>query len=507
MNKRMSRNEPHEKHPKGNMNPVLRGIMIAFLAYSARGSGEPPHHDAGAISKAGEAIQSEAAIAAADPNRPFYHFVPEARWMNDPNGCFFADGWYHVFYQFNPYGNQWGHMHWGHARSRDNVTWERLPVAIWPDTAKGEHHCFSGSAVRDGNGNWQLWYTSVTGTGPDFSVPARFNGQVMLKAMDKDFIKWGKTTDDPVRKPTLPDNIDGYAWDNYLRDPSFFKAGGRTFMLLGITGTDSVGGNVAPIYEARNKALTEWAYRGRMTDCAWDCPQMIPFGEKWMYVMTHDPAPQWFVGTFDPTTAKFAKEVGGRLDRSAEYKTVSFATDDRGRHIVYSWIHPTKGNGWANCFALPRVISLGEDGQPVQAPVPELRKLRGEGVSVKGIAGTKVLDIKGDMIEIQAVFENADKGTCGLRVRRSDDGLRALEIRCRGGGLDVFGTQVPGVFDGGKKTVSLHVFLDKSIIEVFVNGGRQTVARVMAAPDTDLGIEAFTDGSCAVDVWKLKSIW
>lgn len=90
---------------------------------------------------------------------------------------------------------------------------------------------------------------------------------------------------------------------------------------------------------------------------------------------------------------------------------------------LYAWIHPTKrAKGWNNCFALPRVLTLGDDGQPVQAPVPELAKLRGEHVGVKDLTGTKVLDIKGDTIEIHAVFEDVEKGNSGLKVRRSDDG-------------------------------------------------------------------------------------
>jgi beta-fructofuranosidase len=488
-------------------NGALAGIVLAAAAL-APATAETLHHDAEAIRKAHEAIKQEASVAQADPTRPVYHFVPEARWMNDPNGCFFAGGWFHVFYQLNPYGNEWGHMHWGHARSRDNVTWERLPVAVWPSTEKGEHHCYSGSVVRDGEGNWQLWYTSVTGRGEDFKNPAKFNGQVMLKPLDSDFIRWGKATDDPVKAPNLPNGIDGYGWNNYLRDPTFFKAHGRTFMLLGITGSAEVGGDVAPIYEAKDSTLTAWTYRGRMTDYAWDCPQMIPFGSKWMYVMTRDPAPQWFLGTFDPETARFTKETGGRLDGSAEFKTISFATDDRGRHIVYAWIHPTKqAKGWNNCFALPRVLTLGDDGQPVQAPVPELAKLRGEHVGVKDLTGSKVLDIKGDTLEIKAVFSNVDKGSCGLKVRRADDGSRALEIRVTPGGVDVFGTHLEARPEGEQKAISVHVFLDKSIIEVFVNGGRQTVARVMYPPAEDLGVEAFSAGSAAVDVWRMKSIW
>ena len=189
------------------------------------------------LSVARAGVEREMAVAASDPHRPVYHFLPEARWINDPNGAFYADGWYHVFYQHNPYGNKWGHIHWGHARSRDNVTWERLPIAVWPSVEKGEDHCYSGCAVRDGNGELQLWYTSVSkprakdkGKGKLAWV---FNGQVMLKPMDKDYIKWGKTTVDPVNAPTLPNNIDGYGWNAYIRDPAFFQCRRPYFHAVG----------------------------------------------------------------------------------------------------------------------------------------------------------------------------------------------------------------------------------------------------------------------------------
>ena len=501
------------------MTPVvfvlLAGLMLPGVA-SAATPAETLHHDADAIRKAQEGVEKWASVAATDPNRPIYHFLPESHWVNDPNGAFYENGWYHVLYQHNPYGHFWGHMHWGHARSRDNVTWERLPVALWPSTEKGEDHCYSGSMVRDGDGNLQLWYTSVS------SVRAKdkdkgglawvFNGQVMLKPMDKDFIKWGKTTDDPVNKPNLPNNIDGFAWNTYIRDPAFFKSEGRTFMLLGITGTKESGGHVAPIYEAKNKKLTEWTYRGTMCNYARDCPQMIPFknsaGEqKWMYVMSQGAPPRYYVGTFDPETAKFTKETEGRLDYAGNYNTISFSTDNKNRHIVYSWINGTKGNKWNNCLAIPRVVTLGEDGHPVQTPVPGMAKLRGKHVRVKDITGTKVLDAKGDTVEINVVFENADQGPCGLRVRRSEDGKRAMEIRYQNGNVSILGSHVRVKPEGEKKTLTLQVFLDKAIMEVFINGGRKTITLVTYPELEDLGIEVFTDDKASVDVWQLKSIW
>jgi hypothetical protein len=112
---------------------TLSGIALTVLQVELRGEGAL-NHDAAAIAKAREGMEKAIPIAKNDPNRPVYHLLPEAQWMNDPNGAFFADGWFHVFYQHNPYDNGWGHMHWGHARSRDNVIWERLPVGVWPST-------------------------------------------------------------------------------------------------------------------------------------------------------------------------------------------------------------------------------------------------------------------------------------------------------------------------------------------------------------------------------------
>jgi beta-fructofuranosidase len=99
--------------------------------------------------------------AEADPTRPVYHFRPPAYWMNDPNGPIYHKGYYHMFYQHNPYGDQWGNMHWGHARSRDLVRWEHLPIALWPSKEVGEEHVFSGCALINNQGQPMIFYTSI----------------------------------------------------------------------------------------------------------------------------------------------------------------------------------------------------------------------------------------------------------------------------------------------------------------------------------------------------------
>ena len=76
--------------------------------------------------------------------KPEWHYRPEHNWINDPNGLVFHEGWYHMFYQYNPNGDEWGDIHWGHAVSTDLMHWENRPVAMAPAEEKGEIHCFSG---------------------------------------------------------------------------------------------------------------------------------------------------------------------------------------------------------------------------------------------------------------------------------------------------------------------------------------------------------------------------
>lgn len=114
-----------------------------------------------------DAMAARAAEADADPARPVYHFRPPSGWMNDVNGPLLHQGYYHIFYQLNPYrtDGRYG-THWGHARSRDLVHWEHLPLAVWPSTELGESSCYSGTAGFDANGRPIILYTSTKRWGP-----------------------------------------------------------------------------------------------------------------------------------------------------------------------------------------------------------------------------------------------------------------------------------------------------------------------------------------------------
>src|SRR5262249_38353178 len=149
-----------------------------------------------------------------------------------------------------------------------------------------------------------------------------------------------------------------------------------------------------------------------------------------------------------------------------------------------------------------------------QEPAPELSKLRRKDGPVTNhtLADTaRVLDgVDGDVLEIRAEFEPWEAKALGLRVRRSGGGKQAVTIRFDGQELDVAGTKTPFSFQAGEKTLRLHVFLDKSVLEVYAND-RACVTRVIRGGKDDLGVEAFATGGMArlnaLESWRLGSIW
>ena len=200
-----------------------------------------------AIQKAMHSVLEAVATAKQDPERPVYHFRPPANWMNDPNGTIFYKGYYHVFYQHNPYGDQWGHMHWGHTRSMDLVYWEHLPIALAPSLDQGEDHCFSGCAWVNPKDELMLFYTSVSAR-----ENARPHEQWAALPLDDELINWEKHEGNPILTLKTHGGPElGGSW----RDPFLVEEQGRTFMVIGADTEDRA---VIPIYEARNAELTEW---------------------------------------------------------------------------------------------------------------------------------------------------------------------------------------------------------------------------------------------------------
>jgi beta-fructofuranosidase len=312
-------------------------------------------------------------------------------------------------------------------------------------------------------------------------------------------------------------------------DPFVFRAQGRAFMVVGVNLKKQV---TLPIWEAQDDELVSWEYRGlllqapktRLEDM--ECPNFFPLGDKWVLLCSPGGMVRYFIGTFDPDSASFQVEKEGIVDYSVGepfpdaltrglYAT-NILVDDKDRTIMFGWVSGFKlGRGWNGCLALPRVLSIGRDGYLRQEPVPELQELREQHIRLDSLnlsnGGHVLEEPGGETLEILAVFEPGDAEAIGLKMRRSDDGREAITISYDGRTLDVAGSAVPFKLAGDEKQLTLHVFLDKTVMEVFANGGRECVTKVIYSPEQDLGLELFATGGQAMvrslDIWHIKPIW
>ncbi|RKY08440.1 MAG: hypothetical protein DRP66_04535 [Planctomycetota bacterium] len=492
-------------------------LISATLAVSVYGQTDDANKEYHA--KAMAAVKAAIPQAEKDPTRPVYHFRPPAQWMNDICGAIYYKGWYHIFYQYNPFsGDRWGEDYslWGHARSADLVGWEDLPWALLPMKDRGERRCNSGCVALDGDGRPMIFYTFV---------PARKDATRLGKRehwgavpLDDDLIRWRRVKNEPLMAAGMngvPDSVNG-GWS----DPFVFRSNGRTFVTF-----KSCKGLVC---EAQNKELTRWKYAGRMDGVDGECPNFFTLAGKWVLLRSTRP-PTYVVGDFDSETIAFHMSgAAGVLDygfgknppkdRSwtrGLYATNVFADAD-GRRVMLGWVCGFKpGRGWNGCMSLPRILTLDKDRRLIQTPAPELKQLRGRHLRIENLNianESKIIDgARGDTLEIIAEFIGADAAAFGLKVRCSADGQDAVTLKYADGILNVAGTEAPIERREDRKTLKLHIFLDKSVMEVFIDEGRMSVTRVNYPGQKDLGVAAFSEnGDVALkslDIWQMRPIW
>ncbi len=460
------------------------------------------------LAKAEASVKAAAAKVKNDPNRPIYHLQPPAYWNNDPNGPLFYKGYYHLFYQFNPYGDDWGNMHWGHFRSKNLVHWEHQPIALWPSKSQGEDHVFSGCAAITKKGQPMLIYTSIGKRLPE---------QWAAIPEDDSLVKWKKHPANPILTEKLHGDRKIYEW----RDPFVFESEGRTYMVCGGNLNDNKGGQaVVNVYRAENDDLTQWKYLGVLFTHPdkevrnIECPLFFPLDGKWVLIVSQGRPVQYFVGELDTKTMRFKAQKRGVMDYGSYYAPNCMADKD-GRRILWGWVQDfPKGKGWNGCMTVPRWIRTASDGLTlIQRPIPELEKLHGEGRTDDNfsLSEEKVLKyVKGDALEIVPGLVRDTAEEIGLKLRRSTDGKKAVTISYNGKTLNVAGMEVP-LSRRPEQILSLHILMDRSVLEVYADEGRICITRLVDAAPEDLGVSVYARGGKAkvewLRTWQMKSIW
>jgi sucrose-6-phosphate hydrolase SacC (GH32 family) len=469
------------------MNP-LRELesAVADPARAKQPAVQPSEAMAGTdFLRAMSAVREAIPLAEADPERPVYHFRPPANWTNDPNAPFYYRGWHHLFYQLNPFETRIGNQHWGHARSRDLVNWDHLPIAICPSPDRGETAIFSGGSAFASDGRPRLIYTSIGQREPE---------QWMALPQDEELFTWNKYAHNPVVSQAVHKSGPIAQW----RDPFLFKKEGSTYMVCG--GGTSTGRAQVQLYRAANGDFTEWVHLGPIFQTLdrdvrnFECPNLFPLDGKWVLVVSPNRVCEYWVGDLDIEKMKFEPSAHGILDPGDSYAS-NISVDPEGRTILWLWgrTNTPEGKGWNGVMTLPRVLSLDAEGYLRQNPIRETETLRepirtfpernpGSSAAIEGVAT--------DCAEIEAVF--AGDGTFGLELRRSAEGKAGIVVSVQTGSRGAYlNVGDKRAFLGYSDRYKLRVFLDKRCMEVFANDGAAAIYMWLDAPVTAKGIGAF----------------
>ncbi|TKR26640.1 glycoside hydrolase family 32 protein [Cellulomonas hominis] len=446
--------------------------------------------------------------------RPQAHFTARDTWLNDPNGLVFHDGVWHLFFQNNPSGSTWGNISWGHAVSRDLVSWTELPVAI---AATSEEMVFSGSAVVDAHntsglaGAGETALVAVyTSSYTAHSERPGIQAQSLAYSVD-DGATWHRYAGNPV--------LD--IGSGEFRDPKVFWHGGDDgrWIMVAVEATE----HRVAIYSSPN--LVDWSLESRFgpahaTGGVWECPDLFPLRvrgtdeEKWVLVVSLNPGgiaggsgTQYFVGDFDGTafTPDRVVEDGGIedydwLDHGPDYYAgVSFSGAPGGRRVTIAWAsnwayaNSTPTEPWRSAMSLARSLDLVRcaDGRlrVAQSPVLPSPDDLPDGVLVHRLV---VPTRPGERSEIALT---AGDPASAERVQIVLDGSsRTLTCDRTAGGDTGFHADFPGSFQAplqGAQLTDLTIVVDGCVVEVYADGGLATVTMLVfpSAPLTEVSLE------------------
>jgi len=476
---------------------------------------------------------------AADPYRPIYHYVNPEGSLNDPNGLCFWQGRWHLFYQAYPPEDT--RQHWGHAVSDDLIHWEDLPYAIYPYP---EDKCFSGSALAEDDRVIAIYHGIAAGT-------------MVATATDPLLLNWDKLTGQaviPLAKPgdpPLPYNI---------FDPCIWKHDGVYYALTaGMHHNAPSGKKTRANFLHRSTDLATWEYLhpfvendlySRVGDDG-ACPYFWPLGDRHILLhFSHMNGGKYLLGDYDTDRQKFVVTQGGDFNfgpyAPGGVHAPSACPDDTGGVIAIFNMNPGKPTrGWNQIMTLPRRLTLLDHDQLGMEPAGDLASLHSdhrhlENLTLPANENVLLAGVQGNALEIDATFALGGAPLLELDVLCSPDGeerTRILFYRDRGYRSREFGRNEPQgsllsidtscsslhpdisprapetapVILAPDEPLRLRIFIDRSVVEVFVNGKQCAAVRVYPSRPDSIGVSLRSRGQdtilTSLDAWQMASIY
>ena len=482
-----------------------------------------------------------------DPYRPIYHYVnPEGR-LNDPNGLCFWKGKWHLFYQAYP--PEYPRQHWGHAVSDDLIHWKDLPLAIYPGP---ERACFSGSTLVDDDRVIAFYHGTEVGS-------------MAAVSSDPLLLNWEKVTGKaviPISDPT------GFPLPYSVYDPCIWKMDGIYYALLAGRVDEGPGNKPIPdAYLFRSKDLENWQYMHSFVEGDkftligddYACPYFWPIGDRYILPFySHMSGGQYLLGDHDTDRQKFVVTNHGNFNFGPSgpsgVHAPSATPDGEGGVIIIFNMNPgMPTKGWNQIMTLPRKLTLIEGDEIGQEPAGNIESLRLDHMSISPMtlpANKEIVmqGIEGNAMEVVAEIDPGDAQMIELKVFRSPKNEEYTTISIfpnRGYSQGRNYWNVPGktqkrrprpylvsletahasvlpeaqsrapetapVLILPEEKIKLRIFIDKSVVEVFINGRQCVAARVYPGLKNSLGVSMQSRGSScellSLDAWQMDNIY
>ncbi len=477
-----------------------------------------------------------------DIQRPEFHGLPATNWTNEPHGLVYFNGKYHIFFQKNANGPYWGKLHWGHLTSDDLLNWKEEKIALSNDRNYDVKGDWSGCVFTDDvltGGKPNIFYTGV-----DY-VKASIN---QAEPLADDLIGWEKDS----RNPIIPSRPAGLSDD--FRDPCVFKSNGNFFMIVGT----SKNGKGAAVLEKYDSVTKTWGNDGTIfyqaTNTAygffWEMPVVVAMPEgNWMLLVTTLGGKEgvetlYWVGTmnndgtFNPYS-ETPKEVELGTMGSNGYGLLSPSVMQKDGKTIAIGIVPdklpsynNKQLGWAHLYSLPREWSLDPNNNLVQQPYSGTQNMRvassAFNLADQDVAGTMTLaPVSGKTVEIDGRFVVSGAQRFGFHVRKSGNNFISVYYAPATNKITVDAQNTTrlindaGSFNGLYEsvlpqkpalgeTMRIHIFIDHSIMDIFLDDRYAFSIRVFPTDPNADEIEAFSEGgnthAVSIQAWKLNSL-
>jgi fructan beta-fructosidase len=449
--------------------------------------------------------------------RPQFHFTPEKNLQTKPNGLVYYNGEYHMFYQYNPLGNELGMMHWAHTISKNLVHWEHYPVVLNPDNNSSENeNCsiLSGSAIVDEKNILKKQ------TGDDKTLLAFYTsencGQRIAYSTDKGRT-WVKYEGNPIITYDEKDDA---------RDPKviWYEPTQKWIMVLSRKITEDENSKGVSFYSSDD--FVHWEWKSHIPGFN-ESPDLIkmqvsnrPEEIKWVLF---DGDGSYIIGNFDGET--FTTETAKmKSDNGMNYfatQTWSNIPKEDGRTIQIAWMkdgnYPDMPFNGQMTFPTELTLTKFNFGYKLtRKPIKEIDLLHGKHIKLEnknlipGIKDNPLKKLKGDCYHIIAEFDVKTADNFGLMIRhgKKDTGTEVL-YNVNRQTLSVLGITVPLPLVDNK--ISMEILVDRASIEIFANGGQVAITNNFTPTEGAEGYILFTNGGelliNRMDIYSMNSAW